>query len=164
MYLEVNEEHRASAFAFASAAKNVGLLAVPTVCRSWLAISSLILFWRLVLVQVALAVTPLLIGYTRNRSPNYDNVESLLLGGATTTLLLCLLLGCINSNRRGSRGHLNAPTFATIQSPSSVAVRACLPTVTAYRDCLHSRLPPAWSAAAVCLPKRSLARGCGNYA
>lgn len=76
-----------------------------------------------VVLQIALAATPLLIGYIRNRSPNYDNVESLLLGGATTTVVLCLLLGCINSNRRGSRGHLNAPTFATIQSPSSVEVR-----------------------------------------
>jgi len=74
-------------------------------------------------LQIALSVTPLLIGYVRNVSPNYDNVESLLLGGSTTTLILCLLLGCINSNRRGSRGHLNAPTFATIQSPSSAAVR-----------------------------------------
>lgn len=77
----------------------------------------------IVMLQIALAGTPLLIGYIRNLSPNYDNVESLLLGGATTTLILCLLLGCINSNRRGSRGHLNAPTFATIQSPSSVEVR-----------------------------------------
>lgn len=94
MYLEVNEEHRASAFAFASAAKNV-----------------------------ALAITPLAIGYTRNRSVDYDNVESLMLAGACTTLLLCLMLGCINSNRRGSRGHLNAPTYATIQSPGSIAVR-----------------------------------------
>lgn len=73
--------------------------------------------------QIALAGTPLLIGYIRNISPNYDNVETLLLGGATATVLLCLMLGCINSNRRGSRGHLNAPTFATIQSPTSIAVR-----------------------------------------
>ena len=73
--------------------------------------------------QIALAITPLVIGYTRNRSPDYDNVESLLLAGACATLLLCLLLGCINSNRRGSRGHLNAPTYATIQSPGSIAVR-----------------------------------------
>ena len=95
MYLEVNEEHRATAFAFASAAKNV-----------------------------ALCLTPLAIGFVRNRSPNYDNVETLLVGGGAATLVLCLALGCINANRRGSRGHLNAPTYATIQSPATTQVRA----------------------------------------
>ena len=98
MYLEVNEEHRATAFAFASAAKNV-----------------------------ALCLTPLAIGFVRNRSPNYDNVETLLVGGGAATLVLCLALGCINANRRGSRGHLNAPTYATIQSPATTQVPAPLP-------------------------------------
>ena len=93
MYLEVNEEHRATAFAFASAAKNV-----------------------------ARCLTPLAIGCVRNRSPNYDNVETLLVGGGAATLVLCLALGCINANRRGSRGHLNAPTYATIQSPATTQV------------------------------------------
>ena len=45
-----------------------------------------------VVVQIALAGTPLLIGYVRNMSPNYANVESVLLGGATATVLLCLML------------------------------------------------------------------------
>ena len=97
MYLEVNEEHRATAFAFASAAKNV-----------------------------ALCLTPLAIGFVRNRSPNYDNVETLLVGGGAATLVLCLALGCINANRRGSRGHLNAPPYATIQSPATTQVPAPL--------------------------------------
>jgi hypothetical protein len=119
LYLEVNEEHRASAFAFASAGKNVSH--IPYAWPHLRALISPML--STMSLQVALAGTPLLIGYVRNISPNYNNVESLLLGGSTTTLFLCLMLGCINSNRRGSRGHLNAPTFATIQSPSSVAVR-----------------------------------------
>jgi hypothetical protein len=34
---------------------------------------------------------------------------------STVTVALCLFLGCMSSVRRGSRGHLNVPTYATVQ-------------------------------------------------
>ena len=94
MYLEVDEDHRGSAFAYASAIKNAALSGVP-----------------------------MLIGYLRDRSSSlppdaYDKVESYLLASSSFTVLLCLLLGCMSTRRRGSRGHLNAPTYATVQHPA----------------------------------------------
>ena len=46
---------------------------------------------------------------------SYGAVESMWLAFAAATVLLCLFLGCMSSRRRGSRGHLNVPTYATVQ-------------------------------------------------